>query len=174
MRKLVPLALLLALAGCKRPAAQVGAPNPQPRQQQQQQPGQNVQPGVHPGTRVVLNPGLGGGSGGAVQQVRKTVQRAVSQNDLKQLHLFIDSYSGANGRMPSLEAIAAALKQEAPSLYKLWEEQAIVVTGATQRESVWAYTVEPQSGNGDHLAVTNQGVESISRQALEQRLNAQR
>jgi type II secretory pathway pseudopilin PulG len=172
MRKLIFLGVLLALvAGCKKPSANVAVNNPPPQPQPMPQPDQ---PNVHAPTGVVTNPNLGGGGGGgAAQAVRKAAKRSATQNDLKQLHLFIETHSSTNGQMPTREEIAAALQKEAPTIYKLWSDEVIVVTGAKQRESVWAYTVEDQSTAGYHLAVTNNGVERMTPQELNQRLKGQ-
>ena len=109
-------------------------PQPTPQPVQPQPAPNNQQPSVHAPTGVVINPNLGGGGGGgAVQAVRKAVKRAANENDLQQLHTFIDTASLNTGQMPNREQIADALKKEAPNLYKLWEEQVIEVTGTRTR-----------------------------------------
>jgi type II secretory pathway pseudopilin PulG len=172
MRRLLLLALLLALlGGCKKPAVKVTT-NTQPQPQQPTPAPTKDQPSVHAPTGTVINPNLGGGGGGgASQAVRKAVKRAATQNDLKQLHTFIDNFSLSNGQMPTREQVAAALQKEAPNLYKLWQEQVIEVTGTRTRENIWAYSVEPQSVGGDHLFVTSSGVDRLNGQSLKQRLS---
>jgi len=146
MRKLILLALLLALVGCKK-ATKVSDNNP-PNQP-------------------------GGGSGGAAQSVRKAVGRAATQNDMQQLHLYIENASAASGRMPTQQQLAADLQKEAPNLYKLWADKVIDVTKMPQRESIWAFTVEPVSTAGYHLLISNNGVERMDTQTLTQKLKEQ-
>lgn len=183
MRKLVILGyLLLLVAGCD-PLGQRGASTGKTDQQKAQTPSNNQQqvaynnphqqPGVHAPTGVVTNPGGGGGSGGAVQAVRGAVRRTVDQNELNNIRLFIDTASLASGQMPTAQATYAALQREAPSTFKLVQEGAIILTGARSRESVWAYTAEPQTYNGEHLVVTSSGVERMNGQVLRQRLQQQ-
>jgi hypothetical protein len=176
MRKLVLLALLLALVGCKKPSAQVSVNTPpnQPQPGTQNQPNNNL-PNVHAPTGVVTNPNTGGGGGGAAQAVRKAIGRAATQNDMSQLHLYINTVSSAseNGRMPTPQQLATDLQKGAPNLYKLWADKVIAVTKMPQRESIWAYTVEPVSTAGYHLVINNNGVERMDTQALTQKLKQQ-
>src|SRR5438094_695187 len=71
-----------------------------------------VTPG--PGGGVVVSGGGGGGGGGAAQAVRKAVVRTVTQKDLQQIQLFIDTASAASGQMPTTQETYASLKREAP------------------------------------------------------------
>jgi hypothetical protein len=166
MRKVLFLALALAvLVGCKKPSAKTN-PNPAAG-------GNTGGPGVHAPTGVVTNPGLGGGgSGGAAQAVRNQVVRTVNKLDLREIHLFIENASAVDGRMPGIQEIHAALRQEAsPQTRQKVADGAIVLTGARQRESVWAYSADPQPGG--YWVVTSSGIEQMAEQALDQRLAAQ-
>lgn len=166
MRNLLLLALaLVLLAGCKKASNKA---NPSKTNSS----GEGMS--VHAPTGVVINPGLGGGgSGGAAQAVRKAAARAVSQNELRNIHLYIENAS-LSGQMPSAPEITQALMREAPATYKLIQEGAIVLTGTRSRESVWAYTKEAQSTTGEHLMVSNNGVGRITPQELNARLSQQR
>lgn len=171
MRKLILIALALALAtGCGKLRLK-GSKTGQNAANQTQQ-GSGDQPAVHAPTGVVLNPGLGGGgSGGAAQAVRKAATRAVSQNELNNIRLFIENASLASGRMPSVEETRAALQREAAATFKLVEEGAIVLTGTRSRDGIWAYTAEAQSSvTGEHLIVNASGVQRMDPQTLRQRL----
>jgi hypothetical protein len=163
--------VLLVVAGCKKrvavpvaaaPAAGVTpAPAPAPAAQQTT---------VHAPTGVVIQPGLGGGgSGGAAQAVRKAVLRTVTEIELKDLHLYLNTASLATGQLPTKEAILADLRRDSQKLYKQIQDGSIVLTGATSRDAVWAYTAEPQRGN-DYYVVTSSGVDQMNLQALNQRL----
>jgi hypothetical protein len=150
MRKLVVLALVLVLVGgCKK------------------KPTSNTSGNTGGGGSGGLN---SGGSGGAVQGVRMAAGRVVSEHELKNIHLFIETASGASGQMPTVPQITAALQKEAPKTYQLVQEGAIVLTGATTRESIWAYTAKPQSIAGYHLALSSSGIEKLYPQELERRL----
>jgi hypothetical protein len=129
-------------------------------------------PSVHASTGVVLNPGVGGGGGGAAQAVRSRVLREVTHNEMKNIQIYIESASGATGQMPTKEEITAALQKESPKTWKLVQEGAIVLTGARSREQIWAYTPELQ-GSGGHFVVSSSGVDGISKQELDQRLAQQ-
>jgi hypothetical protein len=170
MRRLLLLGLVLALAaGCKK-----GANNPPtggtPTGQAPTATGQTGnQPSVHAPTGVVINPGISGGSGGAVQAVRTAVRRTVNLADLEQLRLFIETASLATGQMPSKETILAELKTT-PTLLKPIQDGAIVLTGTKSREHIWAYTADPQSAAGEHLVMTSSSIERMPADMLRKRL----
>jgi len=165
MRHLLLLALaLVVVAGCKKAPNKPSEPTPAPVVSNGQQPA------VHAPTGVVINPGAGGGSGGAAQAVRKAAYRAVSQSDLAQIRLFIENASLASGQMPTAQETAAALQKEAPGIYKQVEEGKIVLTGTRSREGIWAYTADAQSVTGEHLVLTKDGVQRRTPQALNQEL----
>ena len=166
MRRLLLLALTLAvLAGCKKTTDKQASPTPAP--------GEGL--AVHAPTGVVINPGMGGGgSGGAAQAVRKAVARTVNQHQLSTLYKFIFDSEITNSRMPTAEEITAALKSADSATYNLVKDGVIRLTGTRTRSGViWAYTWEPQTVGGDHLVITNSGVERMPIQTLRQRLQQQ-
>jgi hypothetical protein len=164
MRKLLVIGLALALlGGCKKKTTKLaGGPGAGG--------GQNV--AAHAPSGVALGSG-GGGGGGAYQGVRTAVKRTVNANEMKNLHLFIETASGASGRMPSYQETLAALQREAPKTAKHIEDGDIVLTGAPTREGIWAYTRDPQSVAGEHLILTSSGIERMPAATLRQRLNEQ-
>jgi hypothetical protein len=186
MRKLLLIVLALGLAaGCKRALDKV-AEDTQIKEDEkfkstkdyltQQKGAGPEQPAVHAPTGTVLNPvasGGGGGSGGAAQEVRRAATRTVNQHELNNLRLFIDTASLASGRMPSVQEITAALQKEAPATYKLVHERVIILTGTQTRESIWAYTYQPQTVDGIHLVVTSSGIERMNANELRQKLQQQ-
>jgi hypothetical protein len=136
--------------------------------------------GVGPATAsvptVAANPiaiNNGGGSGGAVQAVRKAVTRTVDQNDLKNIHLYIENASLASNRMPSKKEIMEALKSDPGSakLVKMIEDGDIVLTDIKQREGVWAYPKHVLQDGG--YIISNEGVVRISNVDLQEKLKAQ-
>jgi hypothetical protein len=114
-----------------------------------------------------------GGSGGATQAVRGAVARAVTGNDLKNLHLFIESASGASGQMPSKQTIIDSLKAspDAKNLVALIEDGSIVLTGIRQREGIWAYEKLAIERGGN--VISNNGVERMAPNELKDKLKAQ-
>lgn len=169
MRKTVVVGLvLLALLGCKRATNQQAKEPPPP-------PEASKQPSVHGPTGIVVNPGAGG-SGGAVQAVRTAVVRKVNEHELGQLRLFIDTAStvSPSGQLPPPAEITAAMQREAPAIYKMLQDRVLVLTGARSRNTIWAYTGEPQSVAGEHLVVDANGIRRMPAAALQQQLAAQR
>jgi hypothetical protein len=152
-------ALVLLPAGCRKgpSTAPVAPTNPGPPPKQAAGP--------------TPPPAAGGGGGGAVQAVRGAVQRAVTLHEMNNLRVFIDTASGASGRMPSREEIFASVKQGDPKLAHFLQEGAIILTGATTREGVWAYEKDAPVRGG--LAVTATGVERLSPDELRQRMGGQ-
>lgn len=113
------------------------------------------------------------GSGGAAQAVRGAGARAVTGNDLKNLHIFIEGASGASGQMPDKAAILNSLKSspDAKNLVALIEDGSIVLTGIRQREGVWAYEkLAPERGGN---VITNEGVVRMDQVELTNKLKAQ-
>lgn len=166
---LIVLVTALCIMGCKKKTEPTTAKTDPPKA------GASPSgPAVHAPTGVVVNPGMGGGgSGGAVQAVRKAAMRAVSQHEMNNIRLFIDQFSLANNAMPSVDTVAQALRTEARSTYQLVEGGEIVLTGVRQREGIWAYTREPQSTAGYHLVIRNGNVEQMMPQELGRLLQQQ-
>jgi len=105
------------------------------------------------------NANAGGPGMAAVQGVRGAVQRAVTVNELKNLHLFIDTASLASGRMPTKAEISAAVQKEDKKLYEFLADGTIVLTGSTARESCWAYQKDSATNGG--WIVTHTGPEQV-------------
>ena len=169
MRKLLVIGLMLALlGGCKKKTTKLAqAPAPG-----EQAPAAGANVPAHAPTGVARGGG-GGGGGGAYQAVRTAVKRTVSQNEMHNLHLFIENASAASGTMPSPQQITASLQREAPKLAKQIQDGDIVLTGTRTREGIWAYTKEPQSVAGEHLVLTASGIERMPAATLNQRLQQQ-
>lgn len=121
-------------------------------------PPQPPQPGTNP---PPLAPGSGTPLGAA--------GRAVALAEMKDVHLFIENASVVDGRMPKpsavYEALVAAGSKKAAEHVRLGS---IVLTGATQRESIWAYDYSALTNGG--YAVSQNGVETLTAAELKQRL----
>jgi hypothetical protein len=127
---------------------------------------------MHAPTGVVLGSG-GGGGGGAYQAVRQATTRVVNEAQMKDLQLFIENASLASGQMPTAQEIKAALQKESRKTYELVENGSIVLTGTRSRENIWAYTFQPQTTGGEHLVLSNSGIERVPAATLRQRLQQQ-
>jgi hypothetical protein len=180
MRKtvFVGVVMTLALLGCNRdkktpkgnepdkaPPPAAGAPAAGTPSNDGSAP--TVVPSAGAGGGVVLSAG-GGGGGGAAQAVRKAAKRAATNNELHQIHLFIESASSASGQMPSPQETLAAIQKEAPKIAEAIREGVIVLLPAKSREEIWAYEAIALEQGGQVL--TNNGIERMDAQTLRSRL----
>lgn len=146
----------VALAGCEK---------------KKTKPSSNTLP-----TGSVETASSGGGGGGTnyqsgagvAQNVRQAPRRIVEMNDLNQIRIYIENASLASGKMPNSNEILAALKQEAPAIYKKINDGDITLHPARTREEVWAYETAALTQGG--LVCTSSGVERMDAATLKQRL----
>ena len=138
---------LLLLAGCKRGAKDSG-PTRDDGKAPQREPGG-------------LPPPAGNTPRGAAM-------RAVAAADMRDLQVFIDTAALASGRMPSGADIYAALVDARSPAAALVKDGAIVLTGARERESVWAFEANAYLSGG--LVVSQNGVERLTAGELKKRL----
>ena len=90
-----------------------------------------------------------------------TPGKVVTKEDLNEVWIFIENYSQANqGKMPKPELIYTALVQAKSRAADLVKSNDIILTGATQRESVWAYE-RKASKSGGWIASQN-GTEEVT------------
>lgn len=95
-----------------------------------------------------------------VQPVQTPVaRRPVTERDMKDIHLFVDTRSLASGVMPDPTTIQAALLASGSPAAKLVATDDIVLTGARQRESCWAHQKGAATDGG--WIVTNSGAELV-------------
>lgn len=99
---------------------------------------------------------------------RGAAARVVAMADMRDLQIFIDNASGATGRMPSGAEIMAALIEAKSPVAGLVKDGAVILTGAKQRESVWAYESRAYLSGG--LVVSQNGVERLTAEELKARL----
>jgi hypothetical protein len=131
---------------------QGGAPGAPPQPPVQPPPGANPPP-------LVVGGGTPLGAAG----------RVVALAEMKDVHIFMENASVVDGKMPKpsavYEALVAAGSKKAAEHVRLGS---IVLTGATQRESIWAYDYNALTNGG--LAVSQNGVETLTAAELKQRL----
>lgn len=93
---------------------------------------------------------------------------AVRPQDLEDIRLLIDTASGVTGQMPSKPLTRAALAAAGSAAADLVTRKAIVLTGATTRDSVWAYETAAAKTGG--LVAGPGGVETVTADELNRRL----
>ena len=152
-----------------------GIPPPQGGWQGPNTGAQPVQPGAPgaplPAPGVPIPPGMGVLQPQPVPAPAATPAvpaKRVEMADMKEVWIFIENASGASGKMPSqlltYQALIAA-KSPAADLVK---DGTIFLTGATVRESVWAYETQALTNGG--LVATQNGVETLTAAELKTRL----
>lgn len=97
---------------------------------------------------------------GAIQNVRGAVQRTVTAHEMGNLRIFIENASLSSGRMPSVDEIRAAATMADPKLAQMLKDGSIVLTGAKERESVWAYEKDVTTKGG--FVLSQNGVERLT------------
>lgn len=99
---------------------------------------------------------------------RGAAARVVAMADMRDLQIFIDNASGATGKMPTSAEIMTALIEAKSPAAALVKDGAIVLTGAKQREGVWAFEARAYLNGG--LVVTQNGVERVTAEELKRLL----
>jgi hypothetical protein len=129
------------------------------------QPGGGANPPARPIT-VPAQPSVPPASPAA-----KSGGKPVSEADMKDIWIFIENRSGANGKMPaSADVLIALIAAKSPAA-DLVSDGSITLTGATTRESVWAFETKARTQGG--WAATQNGVESVTAAELARRLGRQ-
>ncbi len=98
---------------------------------------------------------------GAAQGVRKAADRVVTDNELKQLHLFIlNAQDPESGRLPDSTVTYGVIYKEDRKLYNLIKDGLVVLTPNPTPDGAWAYVKEAPTTGG--FVVTRQGVETMT------------
>lgn len=92
----------------------------------------------------------------------------VTEADMKEVWIFIENASGASGKMPSQALTYQALVKAESKAAPLVKDGSIYLTGATTRESVWAFEMKALTQGG--LVATQNGVETLTAAELKKRL----
>lgn len=95
-------------------------------------------------------------------------KRAVALADMRDLQVFIHDASLASGKMPTPGDIYNALIAARSPCAEHVKAGSIILTGAKERESIWAYETAALTGAG--LVVSQNGVEKLTAAELRQRL----
>ena len=91
---------------------------------------------------------------------------------MKEVWIFIENASGASGKMPTPELVYAALVKAEAKAADLVKDGSIWLTGAKQRESVWAFEYRALTQGG--WVATQNGVEQLTAAELTRRLKEQK
>jgi hypothetical protein len=135
---------------------------------------QPVQPAAQPGAPTPNAAGPAPGVGVLQPQVQPPATTPaptfspVGEADMKEVWVFIDNASGATGKMPPPVATFQALVAAESPAAKLVKNGSIILTGATQREGIWAYEARAVTDGG--LATSQNGVERLTAAQLKARL----
>ncbi len=107
---------------------------------------------------------------GVVQNVRGAVNRTVTQAELKSLHLYIDTASGASGEMPTIQQITTDVSSPTGDrkLAAALQDGSIVLTGTRTREGIWAYEKNALTAGG--MVVKSDGIERMTAEQLKKAL----
>jgi hypothetical protein len=119
-----------------------------------------LQPNPVPGNPPPLAPGAGTPIGAA--------KKAVVLADMRDIQVFVHDASIASNKMPAPAEIYAALVKAGSPAAEHVKSGAIILTGATDRDSVWAYEAQARLSGG--MAVSQNGVETLTAAELQQRL----
>lgn len=92
-------------------------------------------------------------------QPQPVARKPVTEQDMKDIHTFVDTNSLAGGKMPPPALIFGALGAAGSPAAKLVASGDIILTGARQRESCWAYQKGAATDGG--WIVTNNGAEQV-------------
>jgi hypothetical protein len=132
-------------------------------------PGKPAAPGLPPppGTGALQPEPKPPAAPGSVTPVG-AAKKAVTMADMREVWVYIDNASGASGKMPTQLMIYEALIAAKSPAAELVKDGAIYLTGATQRESVWAYEMQALTSGG--LVVSQNGVETLTAAELRARL----
>lgn len=98
------------------------------------------------------------GKHASAQGVKTTLQLA----DLKNLQIYMEYASGVSGKLPDKETIIKSLKMEkgAAKLVTAIEDGSLILTGNTERESIWAYEKKATTSGG--YVLSNNGIENLN------------
>jgi hypothetical protein len=94
--------------------------------------------------------------------------KPVSEADMKDVWVYVENASAAGGKMPNRVAIYQALVAAKSPAAERVGDGSIHLTGATTRESVWAFETKALTGGG--LVATQTGVETLTAAELQKRL----
>lgn len=92
----------------------------------------------------------------------------VTRQDMFDLQVFIHDASLAAGKMPAPVLIYQALVAAGSPTAKLVKDGSIILTGATQRDAIWAFETRAILHGG--FAVSQNGVETLTAAQLKTRL----
>ncbi len=97
-----------------------------------------------------------------------TGYKPVTEADMKEIWVFVENRSGASGKMPTKQDIYDALVAASYTSGALVKDGSITLTGATTRESIWAYETKALTSGG--LVCNQNGVETLTAAELRKRL----
>ena len=97
----------------------------------------------------------------------KFVGKPVTEADMKEVWIFMENAS-AGGKLPPPPLVYAALVKAESNAADLVKGNSIFLTGATARESIWAFEWKAPTQGG--LVASQNGVENLTAAELKRRL----
>jgi hypothetical protein len=94
--------------------------------------------------------------------------KPVSEADMKEVWIFIENASGAGGKMPQPALVYSALVKAESKAAELVKDGSIFLTGASARESIWAFEWKAMTQGG--WVASQNGVENLTAEELRRRL----
>jgi hypothetical protein len=98
----------------------------------------------------------------------KFVGKPVTEADMKEVWIFMENASIVSGKLPPPPLVYAALVKAEAKAAELVKDSSIFLTGATARESIWAFELKALSQGG--WVATQNGVENLTAAELKRRL----
>jgi hypothetical protein len=115
---------------------------------------------AQPGPMGVLQPQPVPQPAPAKQSSPPAAASRVTKEDMENVWIFIENFSLASGKMPPPNLVYAALVEAKSPAAALVKDGSIVLTGATTRESVWAFEKNAATQGG--MIVTQNKVETVT------------
>lgn len=97
----------------------------------------------------------------------KFVGKPVTEADMKEVWIFMENASIVSGKLPPPQLVYAALVKAEAKAAELVKDNSIFLTGATSRESIWAFELKAPSQGG--WVITQNGVENLTAAELQRR-----
>lgn len=133
--RFLALLLLTVVAGCGKKDVAPPPPPPGPA------PAQG-NAGVDP-RNTNYKPGAG-----VVQNVRNAAKRTYTDNDLKQLGIFITQMQLENNKMPSPAEVKDYIRRDAPKILAAIDDGTLILIEKPTKEGLWAYEVDADKVGG--------------------------
>ena len=94
--------------------------------------------------------------------------KPVTEADMKEVWIFMENASIVSGKLPPMPLVYSALVKAEAKAAELVKDGSIFLTGATMRESIWAFEAKALTQGG--WVASQNGVENLTAAELKKRL----